>query len=149
MRRILPALLLCAGWLAGCDAKPEATVALPPEPPAREERLEEPPIALNAEVPVGYPEGPAAQRIGGTVILKLFVDSAYRVVPESTDVQESSGYPALDSAASLPCPGFGSRRASATGPRLPPGSCNPSISARLHLQADRRPHEQTPASDTL
>ncbi|MGE0439180.1 MAG: energy transducer TonB [Gemmatimonadales bacterium] len=99
MRPSLPALVFCAGWLAGCDAKPEATVALPPEPPAREERLEEPPIALNAEVPVGYPEGPAAQRIGGTVILKLFVDSAGRVVPESTGVQESSGYPALDSAA--------------------------------------------------
>ena len=62
-------------------------------------RRDEPPVPLNADAPVGYPEALAAQRIGGMVILRIFADSAGIVRPESTTVQESSGYPALDSAA--------------------------------------------------
>src|SRR5439155_674305 len=39
------------------------------------------------------------QKVEGDVILRLFVDSAGRLVPESSRVAESSNYPALDSAA--------------------------------------------------
>jgi TonB family protein len=39
------------------------------------------------------------QRIEGDVLLRLFVDSTGAVVPDSTRVVETSGYPALDSAA--------------------------------------------------
>ena len=56
-------------------------------------------MALDAESPVGYPPALFQQRISGTVLLRLFVDQTGRLVPESTKVQESSGYPALDSAA--------------------------------------------------
>ncbi len=82
----------------GCNARPDPTVALPADRPAPIRR-DEPPVPLNADPPVEYPVALLAQRIGGTVILRLFVDSAGLVRPESTTVQESSGYPALDSAA--------------------------------------------------
>jgi TonB family protein len=39
------------------------------------------------------------QKVEGDVVLRLFVDSAGRLLPESTRVAESSGYSALDSAA--------------------------------------------------
>ena len=59
----------------------------------------EPPVAINAESPIQYPAAMYDQKIEGDVILRLFVDSAGRIVPESTRVHEPSGYPALDSAA--------------------------------------------------
>lgn len=82
----------------GCKAGPDATVAMPADRPAVVRR-DEAPVPLNADAPVEYPAALVAQRIGGTVILRVFVDSAGVVRPESTTVQESSGYPALDSAA--------------------------------------------------
>lgn len=90
-------------WLAvamgaGCKVGPDATVAMPADRPASIRR-DEPPVPLNADAPVEYPQALVAQRIGGTVVLRVFVDSAGAVKPESTTVQESSGYPALDSAA--------------------------------------------------
>jgi protein TonB len=59
----------------------------------------EPPVALNADSPVSYPPALFDQKIEGDVLLRLWVDSIGRVAPESTRVLESSGYPALDSAA--------------------------------------------------
>jgi len=90
-------------WIAvtavtGCKSAPDPTVALPADRPAPIRR-DEPPVPLNSDPPVVYPEALAAQRIGGTVILRVFVDSAGGVRSDSTLVQESSGYPALDSAA--------------------------------------------------
>jgi TonB family protein len=73
---------------------------LPPDIPATSgPQVESPPVALNAESPVLYPEALLAQRIEGTVLLRLYADSHGMVVPESARVAESSGYPALDSAA--------------------------------------------------
>ena len=92
--RIGLGLLLCTG----CRDRPGATVALPDEVPSSAAR-DQPPLPLNAEPPVEYPAALADQRIGGRAVLRLFLDSTGRVVPESTSVQESSGYPALDSAA--------------------------------------------------
>ena len=44
------------------------------------------------------------QGISGSVELRLFVDSAGQVVPESSTVQRTSGYAALDSAALAAAP---------------------------------------------
>jgi TonB family protein len=67
---------------------------LPPATPP-----EEPPVAINPVSPVRYPPALLAQGIEGRVLLRLYVDSAGQVVPDSIRVAESSGYPALDSAA--------------------------------------------------
>lgn len=78
----------------GRDEAPQgapATVLPPPEL--------ETPVAVNADAPVSYPPALFDQRIEGDVLLRLFVDSTGAVVPESTRVLETSGYPALDSAA--------------------------------------------------
>jgi TonB family protein len=73
---------------------------LPSEVPASTGlQVESPPVALNAESPVAYPEALLNQRIEGTVLLRLFADSNGLIAPESTRIAESSGYPALDSAA--------------------------------------------------
>jgi protein TonB len=64
---------------------------------------ESPPVALG-EPAVEYPPAIYLQGISGSVELRLFVDSTGQVVPESTTVQQSSGYPALDSAALAAAP---------------------------------------------
>ena len=58
-----------------------------------------PPVALDAEAPVRYPPELFDQAIDGDVMLRLYVDAAGRLVPESTSVAKSSGYAAFDSAA--------------------------------------------------
>ena len=91
--------------VAGCRSAPDTTVALPADPgTAAVVRREEPPVALNAVSPVAYPPALFQQRISGTVLLRLFADDSGRIVPESTRIQESSGYPALDSAALAAAP---------------------------------------------
>ena len=70
----------------------------PPTPP------EEPPVPINPVSPVRYPPALLAQGIEGQVLLRLYVDSAGRVVPDSIRIAESSGYPALDSAALVGAP---------------------------------------------
>ena len=60
---------------------------------------QEPPVALNANSPIQYPPKLYDQKVEGDVVLRLFVDSTGRLAPESSKVAESSGYPALDSAA--------------------------------------------------
>jgi TonB family protein len=56
-------------------------------------------VALNADSPIQYPPRLYDQKVEGDVVLRLFVDSAGRLLPESSKVAESSGYSALDSAA--------------------------------------------------
>jgi TonB family protein len=84
----LLAAVACGGGAPPSD-DPAATVA-----PA-----EEPPVALNADTPILYPPALFDQKVEGSVVLRLFVDSTGRLSPESTKVAEASGYPALDSAA--------------------------------------------------
>jgi TonB family protein len=74
------------------------------EPPPPIVPVEEPPVAINPVSPVRYPPALLAQGIEGRVLLRLFVDSAGNVVPDSTRLAESSGYPALDSAALVGSP---------------------------------------------
>jgi TonB family protein len=93
--------LVFAGLLtvgaAGCRRTPPAEpsgTGSPGVPPDQE-----PPVALNADSPIQYPPRLYDQKVEGDVMLRLFVDSAGRLVPESSRVAESSNYPALDSAA--------------------------------------------------
>jgi protein TonB len=60
---------------------------------------DQPPVAINPVSPVEYPVPLLEQGIEGRVLLRLYADSMGALVPESTRVSESSGYPALDSAA--------------------------------------------------
>jgi TonB family protein len=57
------------------------------------------PMMKNREPPFRYPSALYAQKVQGNVTLRIFIDTAGRVHPESTLVVEPSGYPALDSAA--------------------------------------------------
>ena len=96
-------LVLCI--MVGCDRGNDGTMRLvdqaatPAIPPA-----EEPPVAINPVSPVRYPPALLAQGIEGRVLLRLYVDSAGNVIPDSTRIAESSGYPALDSAALVAAP---------------------------------------------
>ena len=91
--------------LIACERKSDGTMRLvdrnapPPVTPA-----EEPPVAINAVSPVRYPPALLEQGIEGQVLLRLYVDSAGHVIPDSTRIAESSGYPALDSAALVGSP---------------------------------------------
>lgn len=60
---------------------------------------QEPPVAVNGDSPIQYPPRLYDQKVEGDVVLRLFVDSTGRLAAESSRVAESSGYPALDSAA--------------------------------------------------
>jgi protein TonB len=79
--------------LVGCGGGEEAGSGNQPS------RRDEPPVALDPEPPVAYPPELYRQGIEGTVTLRLYVDDKGGVVPESTEVAESSGYPQFDSAA--------------------------------------------------
>jgi len=54
---------------------------------------------VNKELPFRYPPPLYARKVQGNVTLRLFIDADGRVRPDSTRVEESSGYPSLDSAA--------------------------------------------------
>ncbi|MBA3658684.1 MAG: energy transducer TonB [Gemmatimonadales bacterium] len=95
-----------AVFALACDQRrPDGTVGLPVEGPgARGSQADQPPVAINAVSPVTYPEALLEERIEGRVLLRLFADSAGTVVADSSRVAESSGYPALDSAALVAAP---------------------------------------------
>lgn len=113
MRRYVPdrrdprdrrSAVLIVALLVGCSRPDPNTVRLPENQPTR--RTEDPPVAVNATSPVEYPPALFARGIEGRVLLKLFVDSTGHLSQESTRVAESSGYPALDSAALAAVPRF-------------------------------------------
>ena len=75
-------------------------------PPARGARTfdagprpDEMPSLLNAELPFRYPAALYAGRVQGNVTLRLFIDRDGRALPDSTRVEEASGFAALDSSA--------------------------------------------------
>lgn len=63
------------------------------------ERGFELPVATNPESPVFYPVDLFEQEVEGSVVLRLYITEDGTVVPESTQVAETSGMPVLDSAA--------------------------------------------------
>jgi TonB family protein len=94
-RATVAVVALSAAVACGKPAPPAEQAVNPPAAPPEQEA----PVALNAESPIQYPPRLFDRRVEGDVILRLFVDTTGRVVPESSRVGESSGYPALDSAA--------------------------------------------------
>jgi protein TonB len=62
-------------------------------------RPDEYPVMLNKDLPFRYPPALYAKRVQGNVTLRIFIDENGKVRPDSTRVEEPSGYPALDSAA--------------------------------------------------
>ena len=103
MRPTRYALIFLA--LAACHRPDNAVVQLPAKsgPPPHPV---DPPVAINAQSPVEYPQALYIQGVEGKVVLRLHVDSAGTVDPDSTKIAESSGYPALDSAALAAVPRF-------------------------------------------
>jgi periplasmic protein TonB len=86
--------------LWGCSSPDDAATKLADHNvPALAVPPEEPPVAINPVSPVRYPRGLLEQGIEGRVLLLLYVDSLGKLVSDSTRIAESSGYPALDSAA--------------------------------------------------
>jgi len=86
--------------LAACTRHDDGTVALGTEQPAAtDEPVDLPPVAINPVSPMIYPPALLEQGIEGRVLLRLYVDSQGKLVGDSTRIAESSGYPALDSAA--------------------------------------------------
>lgn len=80
-----------------CNRSNPDTVRLPEEVSAR--RGDDAPVMINPESPVEYPPALYARGIEGNVLLRLHIDSAGSIYPDSTVLAESSGYPALDTAA--------------------------------------------------
>ena len=88
-------VLWCVGAsvlaLAACGGREPAQAAATAE--------NDVPVAINSGSPFEYPPKLYDQSVEGQVRLRLYVDSAGRVQPESTRVASSSGTPGLDSAA--------------------------------------------------
>jgi TonB family protein len=98
MRESAVLLLLLA---IACGRADDGTVRIIPgaDADAAPDAAEQPPVALNPVSPVEYPQPLLDQGIEGRVLLRLYADSQGRLIPDSTRIAESSGYPALDSAA--------------------------------------------------
>lgn len=64
-------------------------------------RPDEMPALLNSQLPFRYPAALYARKAQGNVTLSLFIDRDGRVMPESTRIDEPSGFAAFDSAAML------------------------------------------------
>ena len=92
-RCVFPVLLCCLA----CSRSNPDTVRLPEEASAK--RGDDAPVMINPESPVEYPPALYARGIEGNVLLRLHIDSAGSIYPDSTVLAESSGYPALDTAA--------------------------------------------------
>ena len=60
---------------------------------------DETPRMLNEDLPFHYPPALYARKVQGNVTLRLYVDRMGQVTPDSTRIEESSGYTGLDSAA--------------------------------------------------
>lgn len=91
MKRIVLLTYLIAACGGNAESGGDSARSDPPE--------HEPPVMTNANSPVEYPLELFERQVEGTVLLRLFVGMDGVVVPESTQVAESSGEAALDSAA--------------------------------------------------
>ncbi|TFG50018.1 MAG: energy transducer TonB [Gemmatimonadales bacterium] len=97
-------ILAIALFALACEKGQTGVMKLPDAAPPTDQARDLPPVALNAQTPVEYPPALFDQGIEGTVILRLYADTAGVLVIDSTRVQESSGFPALDSAAVAAAP---------------------------------------------
>lgn len=85
--------------LSACITKDDAKQAIQALAQSRGETPDQLPVMQNSVLPFKYPHALYAQKVQGNVVLRLFIDSTGALRPESTRVEESSTYPALDSAA--------------------------------------------------
>jgi len=102
MRRpgLLASTLLAILPAVACGGKDDGSFRLSTNVPAVETSdADQPPVAINPVSPVDYPVPLLEQGIEGRVLLRLYADSTGRLQPDSSRIAESSGYPALDSAA--------------------------------------------------
>ena len=83
---------------AGCMEK-ETTQKMAQAFQIKATHPDEKPRVLNTELPFRYPASLYARRIQGNVTLRIFIDTTGRLRADSTRIEESSGYAALDSAA--------------------------------------------------
>ena len=98
---------LCGVLLVGgCSRQDESLMRVPADRPGSTPAPDGPPVALNAESPVSYPQSLLEQGVEGIVVLHLFVDATGALVRVSTRGAESSGYPPFDSAAVAAVPLF-------------------------------------------
>jgi TonB family protein len=88
-----------APWLAAALVAAACRSGPPPEQAAAAPPEEEAPVAVNPQAPIHYPPALFDRGVEGEVVLRLFIDSTGKVVPESSKVGESSGSRSLDSAA--------------------------------------------------
>jgi len=91
------ALIACA--LVACVTKDDAKKFVEALDQAHGARPDVLPAMRNARMPFTYPPELFAEHAQGNVTLRIFIDSAGHVHPESTKVVESSGRPPFDSAA--------------------------------------------------
>lgn len=89
------ACLTCVCFAIACSRSDQRTGDGAVEQPQPDER----PLMVNTELPFHYPGALYARKLQGNVTLRLFVDANGQTVPESTKVEEPSGYPAFDTAA--------------------------------------------------
>jgi periplasmic protein TonB len=93
-------LILCAVLLpaSGCTEK-DTTQKVAQALQVGVARPDEVPKVINTDLPFRYPAALYARRVQGNVTLRLYVDRDGQVRSDSTRIEESSGYAALDSAA--------------------------------------------------
>ena len=102
-REFLTGLALAAA--IGCGTRDDGSVRLTTGTTVSStDPADQPPVAVNPVSPVEYPTALREKGIEGRVLLRLYADSQGTLVAESTKVAESSGYPALDSAAMAGAP---------------------------------------------
>lgn len=97
--RVPAGFLVALAALSACTGRDDGTIRLGDRRPDTESPADQPPVATNPVSPMEYPQVLLDEGIGGRVLLRLYVDSAGRLISDSTRLAESSGYPALDSAA--------------------------------------------------
>lgn len=96
MRRVMMVLMFVG---AGACSERDATQKMAQALQVGTAHPDEVPKVLNTELPFHYPAALYARRVQGNVTLRLFVDHDGQVRSDSTRIEESSGYAALDSAA--------------------------------------------------
>jgi TonB family protein len=95
-QRIVPALVLAV--VSACGDR-GATQKMAQALQVGASHPDEAPKPINTELPFRYPAALYARRVQGNVTLRLYIDRDGQVRPDSTRIEESSGYGALDSAA--------------------------------------------------
>ncbi|HEY7878142.1 MAG TPA: energy transducer TonB [Gemmatimonadaceae bacterium] len=97
-RRVFACALVTA-LAIGCIDRETAQKAIESVQESAGVRPDTMPAMLNSSPPFRYPPSLYAEQVQGNVTLRIRIDTTGKITPESTMVVESSGYPALDSAA--------------------------------------------------